>query len=60
MLEVEVELVARAVVCPHCGRGGVEVKERPVVWVRDLSICGRWRGCAGASGDSPVTRAAGG
>jgi transposase len=41
-LEVEVELVARAAVCPHCGRGSVEVKERPVVWVRDLSISGRW------------------
>jgi transposase len=41
-LEVEVELVARAAVCPHCARGSVEVKERPVVWVRDLSISGRW------------------
>jgi transposase len=42
VLEVEVELVARAAVCSHCGRGSVEVKERPVVWVRDLSISGRW------------------
>jgi transposase len=27
--------------CPHCGRGSIEVKERPRVRIRDLPICGR-------------------
>ena len=42
MLEVEVELMAAAAVCPRRGRGSAEVKERPEVWVRDLAISGRW------------------
>jgi transposase len=40
-LDLEVELVARAGCCAHCGRGSLEVKERPVVRVRDLPIAGR-------------------
>ena len=40
-LDLEVELVARAGSCPRCGRGSVDVKERPVVRVRDLPIAGR-------------------
>jgi transposase len=40
-LELELELVAPAGCCPHCGRASVEVKERPVVRVRDLPIAGR-------------------
>jgi transposase len=40
-LDLEVELVARAGCCPHCGRGSVDVKDRPVVRVRDLPIAGR-------------------
>ena len=37
-LDLEVELVAAAAVCPACGRANVEVKERPIVRVRDLPI----------------------
>ncbi|MGH2961338.1 MAG: ISL3 family transposase [Solirubrobacterales bacterium] len=40
-LDLEVELVARAGACPGCGRGALEVKERPTVRVRDLPLCGR-------------------
>jgi transposase len=40
-LDLEVELVARAGCCPHCGRGSIDVKERPVVCVRDLPIAAR-------------------
>jgi len=40
-LDLEVELVARAAVCPRCGRGSREVKERPRVRVRDLPLAGR-------------------
>ena len=40
-LDLEVELVAAAAVCPACGRANVEVKERPIVRVRDLPIAGR-------------------
>jgi len=40
-LDLEVELVSSAGVCPACGRASCEVKERPVVRVRDLSIAGR-------------------
>jgi transposase len=40
-LDLEVELVARAACCPRCGRGSVEVKDRPVVRVRDLPIAGK-------------------
>ena len=40
-LELEVELVARAGVCPGCDRPTVDVKERPVVRVRDLPLLGR-------------------
>jgi transposase len=40
-LDLEVELVARAGCCPHCGRAGVDVKDRPRVRVRDLPIAGR-------------------
>jgi transposase len=40
-LDLEVELVAAAAVCPACGRVSMEVKERPIVRVRDLPIAGR-------------------
>jgi transposase len=40
-LDLEVELVARAGCCSHCGRGSIDVKDRPVVRVRDLPIAGR-------------------
>ena len=40
-LDLEVELVARAALCPRCGRGSLEVKERPRVRVRDLPLAGR-------------------
>jgi transposase len=40
-LDLEVELVAAGGCCPGCGRGSCEVKERPLVRVRDLSIAGR-------------------
>jgi transposase len=40
-LDLEVELVARAGACSHCGRASLEVKERPVVRVRDLPLAGR-------------------
>jgi transposase len=40
-LELEVVLVARAGCCPTCARASCEVKERPVVRVRDLPIAGR-------------------
>jgi transposase len=39
-LDLEVELVA-AGCCPRCGRSSVDVKERPVVRVRDLPLAGR-------------------
>jgi hypothetical protein len=37
-LDLEVELVARAGCCPDCGRSSLEVKERPLVRVRDVPI----------------------
>jgi transposase len=40
-LDLEVELVAQAGCCPRCGRASCEVKERPLVRVRDLPIAGR-------------------
>ena len=40
-LDLEVELVARAGCCLYCGRASLEVKDRPVVRVRDLPIGGR-------------------
>jgi transposase len=40
-LDLQVELLARAVGCPHCGGGEVRVKERPLVRVRDLPVAGR-------------------
>jgi transposase len=40
-LDLEVELVARAGCCPGCGRGSVDVKDRPRVRVRDLPLAGR-------------------
>jgi transposase len=55
-LDLEVELVARAVRCPRCGRASLDVKDHPRVRVRDLPLAGRvthlvWRkrryGCAG-------------
>jgi transposase len=62
-LDLEVELVARAGCCPRCGRAGsLEVKQRPVVRVRDLPIALRvthlvWRKrryrCRGCGGRSP-------
>jgi transposase len=55
-LDLEVELVALGGCCPRCGRASLDVKDRPVVRVRDLPLAGRvthlvWRkrryGCAG-------------
>jgi hypothetical protein len=43
-LDLEVELVARAGLCPGCGRASLEVKERPRVRVRDLPLAGRRTG----------------
>jgi transposase len=40
-LDLEVELVARAESCPHCGSRALEVHERPVVRVRDVDHGGR-------------------
>ena len=40
-LDLQVESLARAAGCPHCGGGEVRVKERPRVRVRDLAIAGR-------------------
>ena len=40
-LDLQVELIARAHACPHCGGGELRVKERPLVRVRDLPIAGR-------------------
>jgi transposase len=40
-LDLEVELVARGGVCPHCGRASLDIKDRPVVRVRDLPLAGR-------------------
>lgn len=40
-LELEVELVTAGGCCPGCGRASSEVKERPLVRVRDLPIAGR-------------------
>jgi transposase len=40
-LDLEVELVARAGVCPHCACPTLEIKDRPVVAFRDLPLCGR-------------------
>ena len=39
--DLEVELIARAGGCPGCGRASLQVKDRPVVRVRDLPIAGR-------------------
>jgi hypothetical protein len=59
-LDLEVELVARAGVCPGCDRPTVIVKERPVVRVRDLPLLGRrTHGSSGASGASTAQRASG-
>ncbi len=40
-LDLEVELATPAGCCPCCGRARCEVKERPLVRVRDLPIAGR-------------------
>lgn len=40
-LDLEVEFVAPAGCCPRCGRASCEVKERPLVRVRDLPIAGK-------------------
>ncbi len=40
-LDLEVESVARAEPCPHCGGEDLVIKERPVVGVRDLALVGR-------------------
>jgi transposase len=40
-LDLQVESLARAAGCPHCGGSEVRVKERPRVRVRDLPIAGR-------------------
>jgi transposase len=41
VLVLEVELAALAGCCRWCGRSSLQVKERPVVTVRDLPIVGR-------------------
>jgi zinc-finger of transposase IS204/IS1001/IS1096/IS1165 len=48
-LDLQVELLARAAGCPHCGGSDVRVKERPRVRVRDLPIAGRVTRLCGAS-----------
>jgi zinc-finger of transposase IS204/IS1001/IS1096/IS1165 len=48
-LDLQVELLARAACCPHCGGSELRVKERPRVRVRDLPIAGRVTGWCGAS-----------
>ena len=40
-LDLQVESLARAADCPHCGGSELRVKERPRVRVRDLPIAGR-------------------
>jgi transposase len=40
-LDLQVESLACAAGCPHCGGSEVRVKERPRVRVRDLPIAGR-------------------
>jgi transposase len=40
-LDLQVELLARAGECPHCGGSELRVKERPRVRVRDLPMAGR-------------------
>jgi len=40
-LDLEVELLARADACPRCGQAQLNIKDRPVVRVRDLPIGGR-------------------
>jgi transposase len=40
-LDLQVELLAPAAGCPHCGGSELRVKERPRVRVRDLPIAGR-------------------
>ncbi len=40
-LDLEVELRARAAACPRCGRGSLNIKDRPVLRFRDLPIGGR-------------------
>ena len=40
-LDLQVELLARAVGCPYCGEQEVRVKERPLVGVRDLPMAGQ-------------------
>ena len=40
-LELEIELVVVAGVCPACGGSRAEVKERSLVRVRDLPLVGR-------------------
>jgi transposase len=40
-LDLEVELVATIALCPACARPSAEIKERPLVRVRDLPLAGR-------------------
>ncbi len=40
-LDLEVEGVVPAGPCPHCGGRDTQIKERPVVGVRDLPVAGR-------------------
>jgi transposase len=40
-LDLQVELLARAAGCPHCGGSELRVKERPRARVRDLPIAGQ-------------------
>jgi len=41
LLDLEVEVIARARCCPACGRAWLQVEDRPVVRVRDLPLAGR-------------------
>ncbi len=62
---LDLEGVAPGDRCPHCGGQELEIKERPVVGVRDLPLAGRatrlvwrkrrWRcrGCGGTHTDKP-------
>jgi transposase len=40
-LDLEVELVVAGALCPRCGRASSEIKQRPLVRVRDLPLAGR-------------------
>jgi transposase len=41
-LELEIEVAVSAGCCRWCGRASLQIKERPLVRVRDLPLAGRW------------------